>query len=154
MNNHPSSWTRDPGVRIEGSNGLDLSKVQAPCVVRDPEGGYRLFYTAVGPDRPYASCQGYILSAVSEDGTQFVKEPGIRLCPIPEISHMSLRVLSPTVVSLSDGRWRMYIEARGAVDHPHRRVSQAPAELAVAPGVGLDVPPQEEDREVLGADRR
>ena len=118
MNNRPSSWTRDPGVRIEGSNGLDLSKVQAPCVVHNPEGGYRLFYTAVGPDRPYASCQGYILSAVSENGTQFVKEPGIRLCPIPEISHMSLRVLSPTVVLLSDGRWRMYIEARGAVNRP------------------------------------
>lgn len=118
MTNPPSSWIREAGVRIEGSNGLDLSKVQAPCVVQNPHGGYRLFYTAIGPDRPYPACQGYILSAVSENGLDFVKEHGIRLCPIPGKSHISLRVLSPTVTLLDDGRWRMYVEARGTVDHP------------------------------------
>ena len=118
MNNPHSSWTREAGFRIKGSNGLDLSKVQAPSVVQAPQGGYRLFYTAVRPERPYPACQGYILSAVSENGLDFVKEQGIRLCPIPGEHHISLRVLSPTVILLGDGRWRMYVEARGAVDHP------------------------------------
>src|SRR6188768_678609 len=104
------SWTRDDGPRLQGSHDLDSSKLQSPCVVRLPSGGYRLFYTAVGPAKPYPNCQGYILSAVSKDGLTFQKEAGIRLAPQPKIPHMSLRVISPSVNSCAEGRWRMYFE--------------------------------------------
>ena len=79
-------WRKEVGARIEGSRELDSSKVQAPGVVRLASGGFRLFYTAVGPAKPYRTCQGYILSAVSGDGVSFHKEPGIRLAPQPELS--------------------------------------------------------------------
>ncbi|MDP7278212.1 MAG: hypothetical protein QF363_22215 [Planctomycetaceae bacterium] len=111
-------WHTEPGPRIEGSRDLDSAKLQAPCIVENPDGGFRLFYTAVGPARPYPQCQGYILSAVSEDGLAFTTEPGIRLAPQSTIPHMSLRLLAPSVTRLPDGRWRMYVEARGTADRP------------------------------------
>ena len=111
-------WRKEPGARLQGSRDLDRWKIQAPCVVRIPSGGFRLFYTAVGPAKPFPSCQGYLLSAVSEDGITFHPEPGIRLAPRPELPHMSLRVLSPTITSIADGGWRMYFESRGSADRP------------------------------------
>ena len=111
-------WIKEPGPRVEGSRPLDASKVQAPCIVRVPSGGYRLFYTAVGPAKPFPECQGYILSAISDDGLAFRKEPGIRIAPQPKLPHMSRRVLAPSVTRCKDGRWRMYFEARGTADIP------------------------------------
>jgi hypothetical protein len=97
---------------------LDRSKLQAPCIVRDPNGGFRLFYTAVGPAKPFPACQGYILSAISDDAMLFHTEPGIRLAPQPALPHMSLRVIAPTITHCADGRWRMYFESRGLADQP------------------------------------
>lgn len=111
-------WRKEPGARLEGSRPLDCLKVQAPCCVRVPGEGYRLFYTAIGPAKPFADCQGYILSAVSEDGLDFRTEPGIRLAPQPAMPHMSLRVLAPTITCCEDGRWRMYFESRGSAAQP------------------------------------
>ena len=111
-------WHREPGARVEGSRDLDRSKVQAPGVVAAPSGGFRLFYTAVGPAKPFPECQGYILSAISEDGLRFRPEPGVRAVPQTGISHMSLRVLAPSVTQCGDGRWRMYFEARGPAHEP------------------------------------
>lgn len=112
------NWVKEDGPRVAGTRDIDRSKVQAPGIVKLPEGGYRLFYTAVGPGRPFDACQGYILSAVSDDGLNFEVEPGIRVSPDPLIEHGSLRYLAPTVSQLSDGRWRMYWESRGAADVP------------------------------------
>jgi len=112
------SWTRDLGIRLRGSRPLDRDKLQAPCITRDPCGRYRLFYTAVGPAKPFSKCQGYILSAVSEDGLDFHKEEGIRIAPQPELRHISRRVLVPSVTRCADGRWRMYFEARGPAEEP------------------------------------
>ena len=112
------TWIKEDGPRLQGSRDLDSSKLQSPCIVRLPSRGYRLFYTAVGPAKPYPNCQGYILSAVSEDGLNFQKESGIRLAPHPKIPHMSLRVISPSVTASADGRWRMYFESRGSADIP------------------------------------
>ncbi|MHB0938047.1 MAG: hypothetical protein ACYC6A_16785 [Armatimonadota bacterium] len=111
-------WQKEAGARLQGSRDLDSSKLQAPAVVAVPSGGFRLYYTAVGPGRPFPQCQGYILSAFSEDGVTFVKDPGIRLAPRPEVPHMSLRLVSPDVVQCADGRWRMYVEARGPASLP------------------------------------
>ena len=112
------SWIKEDGPRLQGSRDLDSSKLQSPCIVRLPSGGYRLFYTAVGTAKPFPDCQGYILSAVSEDGLTFQKEPGIRLAPQPTLPHMSLRVISPSVTLSADGRWRMYFESRGPASIP------------------------------------
>ena len=112
------TWLREDGPRLQGSRELDSDKLQSPCIVAAPTGGYRLFYTAVGPAKPFRDCQGYILSAVSEDGVTFEKEAGIRLTPHPQIPHMSLRVISPAVTTCSDGRWRMYFESRGPANIP------------------------------------
>lgn len=80
--------------------------------MRKPDGGFRLFYTAVGPGKPFPNCQGYILSAVSDDGVNFEKESGFRLTPQRDIPHMSRRVLVPSIISVGNG-WRMYFESRG-----------------------------------------
>lgn len=56
-------WEREGGVRVSGDRPLDAGKVQAPGVVRCHHAGvdgWRLFYTAVGPGRPFDSCQGYL----------------------------------------------------------------------------------------------
>lgn len=111
-------WQKEPGPRLQGSRALDSSKVQGPCIVRIPGGGFRLFYTAVGPAKPFPTCQGYLLSAISDDGLVFHTEPGIRLAPQPALPHMCLRVLVPSIVQLADSRWRMYFEARGPADRP------------------------------------
>ncbi len=111
-------WRKEPGARVQGSRPLDALKVQAPCVVRVPEGGYRMFYTAIGPAKPYAKCQGYLLSAFSDEGLLFHPEPGIRVAPQPAVPQMALRVLAPTVARCADGRWRMYFESRGSADRP------------------------------------
>jgi hypothetical protein len=111
-------WQREPGARLEGSRELDSAKLQAPAIAAVPSGGFRLFYTAVGPERPYSACQGYILSAVSNDGLAFEKEPGIRLAPRPDVPHMSRRLVSPAVTRCADGRWRMYVESRGPASLP------------------------------------
>lgn len=135
------NWRKEAGARIEGSRDLDRSKVQAPCIVRAPEGGYRLFYTAVGPGKPFADCQGYILSAVSRDGLRFEPEPGIRVAPDPALAHMSLRVLAPSLTRLPDGRWRMYFEGRGRADRPTvigSAISDDQLNWTLEPGVRLD----------------
>lgn len=131
-------WTRESGPRVAGSRPLDASKVQAPGVVAlgggssagsaasaasgasDAPGrhGVRLFYTGVGPGRPFPKWQGYILSAHSHDGLTFQPEPGIRIEPDPTVSWRSRRVLGPSIARLPDGRWRMYFESRGPVDQP------------------------------------
>ena len=106
-------WVKEPGLRIGPSRPLDDGKVQAPGAVVLPSGQVRLFYTAVGSAKPFDDCQGYILSALSSDGLNFAPEEGIRLAPRPDLPHAALRLLSPSVRLLPDGRWRMFVEARG-----------------------------------------
>lgn len=122
-------WRKEAGPRLQGSRDLDSSKLQAPCIVPIPSGGCRLFYTAVGPAKPYPTCQGYILSAVSNDGLVFEKEPGIRLAPLPALLHMSHRLVSPSITRCADGRWRMYVESRGTAAQPTVIVSAVSSDM-------------------------
>jgi hypothetical protein len=118
VHERPLTWRADPGWSVAGTRPLDASKVQAPGIARLPDGRWRLFSTGVGPGRPFPRCQGYVLSAVSDDGLRFTVEAGIRLAPDPDVPWMSRRVLAPTIAPLPDGRWRMYFEARGTADRP------------------------------------
>lgn len=134
-------WRSEPGWRVAGSRPLDASKVQAPGIVRLPSGGFRLFYTGVGPGRPYPACQGYVLSAVSANGLDFTVEDGIRLAPRRDVPTMSRRVLAPTVTRLLDGRWRMYFESRGPADRQTVIGSATSPDLldwTVEPGIRLE----------------
>lgn len=139
----PKRWRNEAGWRVAGSRPLDASKVQAPGVVRLPDGGFRLFYTAVGPGRPYPQCQGYILSALSDDGLNFTVEDGIRVAPDPEVPWRCRRVLVPAVTALCGGGWRMYFESRGTVALPTVIASATSGDLMtweIEEGVRLQKP--------------
>jgi predicted GH43/DUF377 family glycosyl hydrolase len=111
------NWHKEPLARVTGSRGLDEFKVQAPGVVKQSGGGFRLFYTAVGSEKPFNDCQGYILSAISDNGIDFEPDPGIRVAPDPERRELSLRALAPSITPIAGG-WRMYYEGRGPADQP------------------------------------
>jgi hypothetical protein len=135
-------WRNDPGWRVAGSRPVDASKVQAPGIARMPDGRWRLFYTAVGPERPFRQAQGSIFSAVSADGLDFTLEDGYRLAPDPDVEWMRRRVLAPTITRLADGRWRMYFEARGTADRPTVIASATSPDLlawTVEPGIRLEL---------------
>jgi len=82
-------WTVEPGTRLEDAT--------VPNIYRLEDGRLRMYYG--GP--------GGILSAVSDDGLTFQKEPAVR---IPSGSPGSPEAITsdPTLVMLKDGRARMY----------------------------------------------
>jgi hypothetical protein len=138
-----TQWRKETGARLRGSRALDSAKLQAPCAVCIPGGGIRLFYTAVGPAKPFPACQGYLLSAVSDDGLAFRPESGIRLAPDPAVPHRSLRIIAPMIVPLADGRWRMYVETRGPATQPRVICSAISADMlhwAFEDGIRLQAP--------------
>ena len=56
---------------------------------------------------------------------------------------MYLRLLAPSIVRLADGRWRMYVEARGTSDRPTVITSAVSGDLLGwqhEPGVRLAIP--------------
>lgn len=104
------TWKKDPEISIGPDTSLDSLSILTPNVVRLPRGGFRMYYTGLGPGRAVEESHGYILSAVSENGLTWQKEPGIRLdVHAPDATR---QVLCPDVIPLPDGRWRMYFEAR------------------------------------------
>lgn len=106
-----TAWVKDPQIAIDLDTPLDASRILTPNVVRWPGGGYRMYYTGLGPGRAVPDAQGYILSAFSEDGLIWSKDPGVRVDV--HAPHASMRSLCPDVIPLPDGSWRMYYEARG-----------------------------------------
>lgn len=133
-------WRKEPGWRVTGSRPLDAAKVQAPGAVLAPDGRVRLFYTGVGPAKPFPACQGYLLSAVSEDGVAFRVEPGIRVAPRPDLPHLSLRAIAPAVFAIPGG-WRMLFEARGPATRPTVIASAVSADQLtweLEPGIRLE----------------
>lgn len=110
--------TDDPGVHfakdlriaIDLDRPLDAERILTPNVIHLPSGGYRMYYTGLGPARRHRDALGYILSASSTDALSWHKEPGVRV----DLSapHASARTLCPDVIPLADGRFRMYFEAR------------------------------------------
>jgi len=117
-----TAWRKDPWIAIDLDTPLDSRKILTPNVIRLPSGGYRMYYTGLsfGAASAYKDSEGYILSAVSDDGAAWRKEPGIRLNAHPR--QATRRVLCPDVVPLPNGGFRMYFEAR-VPDQPSRILS-------------------------------
>jgi hypothetical protein len=83
------TWTVDPGIRLEDAS--------VPGVSRLEDGRFRMYYG--GP--------GGILSAISEDGTTFTKETGVRV-PSGAQGGTEMIVSDPTMVTRQDGQVRIY----------------------------------------------
>jgi len=90
------SWQKDSGSRV--ING------SVPFVHTLKDGKVRLYY-----------CSGDegILSAISNDGLTFAKEPGTRIAPG---AGFELHVCDPTLVELPDGRVRMYYKGANSMN--------------------------------------
>ena len=104
-------WIREPHPVLEPDRPLDDIKLLCPWVLPLPT-GFRLFDMGHGTASP-AGARGRILSAWSDDGVTFRKEPGVR---IDNGENAEARALSPCVVPCSRGGFRMYFEASRAAD--------------------------------------
>lgn len=82
-------WTVEPGICLEDAT--------VPNILRLEDGRFRLYYG--GP--------GGILSAISDGGLTFTKEPGVRV-PSGSAGSLEMIVSDPTLVRLKDGSVRMY----------------------------------------------
>lgn len=127
------SWTKDPQPALDAppddqphpapeaewpadAPRSGLCGTVTPNVVAVPEGGFRMYYTQILP-RPgfaagandYNNATTRILSAVSADGARWTPESGVRLSP-RQGGAGEFRVVSPEVVPLAGGGWRMYYE--------------------------------------------
>ena len=83
------TWTKDLGIRVSGG--------QVPYVYKLKDGRFRMYYCGL---------RGGIESAISSDGLNFQTESGLRLAPIYGGSETI--ICDPTLVELSDGRFRLY----------------------------------------------
>ncbi len=81
------SWEKDSGSRLEDGS--------VPFVHKLKDGRVRLYY---------CNSKG-ILSAISNDGRTFTKEPGVRISPGTGFETI---VCDPTMVDLPEGKMRMY----------------------------------------------
>ncbi|HSO35893.1 MAG TPA: hypothetical protein VLT33_25360, partial [Labilithrix sp.] len=99
-------WIQQARPVLEPDRALDDAKVLCPWVLPLP-GGFRLFYMGHGSASP-AGTRGRILSAWSEDGVTFRKEPGVR---IDNGEGAEARALSPCAVARTEGGYRLYFEA-------------------------------------------
>jgi len=104
------SWIKDKHIAIDSDSVLDDENVLSPNVVELQNGALRMYYMGFGSGRPNKESEGYILSAISKDGVNWEKESGIRLDI--DARYNFNRVLSPEVIHLEDGKYRMFFEAR------------------------------------------
>ena len=104
-----TQWIKDAAVAINSDGPLDADRTLTPNVVK-MDGGYRMYYHGLGPERPNAASKGYILSAFSTDAEHWEKEPGVRMDAGGEGAEHY--IWSPDVIPLADGRYRMYYEGK------------------------------------------
>lgn len=142
----PSPETRWPPAALR----TGLCGAVSPNVVPLPGGGCRMYYTQMTP-RPghpagandYDNCTARILSAVSEDGSSWTPEPGVRLSP-RDGGAGEFRVVSPEVVPIpgGGGMLRMYFECCPGTQKEGSTIRSAVSEdglhWQVEPGERLD----------------
>ena len=129
-------WIKDRRIAMEAEAPTHAI---TPNVIRLPNGRYRMYYTALdyGP-QAFVDSTARILSAISEDGFDWNREPGARLEVFePEAA---LRVLCPDVIPLATGGYRMYFEASYAADRGCRILSAtSPDGVTFEPDPGVRV---------------
>ncbi len=96
-------WTVETGIRLEDAT--------VPNIYRLEDGRIRMYYG--GP--------GGILSAISDDGMTFTKETGVRV-PSGNPGSSEAIVSDPTLVTLKDGRVRMYYKGATGSGGPGQSV--------------------------------
>ena len=97
------TWTVEPGTRLEDAT--------VPNIYRLEDGRLRMYYG--GP--------GGVLSAISQDGLTFTKETGVRV-PSGGPGGPEMIVSDPTLVTLKDGRARMYYKGATGPGGPGQSV--------------------------------
>lgn len=93
-------WKKDEGIRISDGG--------VPYVYKLKDGRFRLYYCGAGG----------ILSAISQDGLNFEKEPGLRISPANGTGNPESIVCDPTLIELSDGKIRMYYKGANGFGGP------------------------------------
>ena len=130
-----TAWLKDPGVVLDVPTEPGHWKVLTPNVVALRSGGFRMYYTLVGPGLDYTVTPGSILSAFSPDGERWHKEAGVRLGP--HGPDAGLRVVCADVIPLAGGGYRMYLEGQPA-DGPSSILSAVSADgLVFEPEPGV-----------------
>ncbi len=105
LSNDCYNWMKETGRRIDygGPGDYDYWAAQAPCVIQLDNGSYRMYYEGKKSNTPpYYR----ILSAFSNDGFNWIKEPGIRVNAGGVYDSTS--VIKPEVIRLEDGKFRLY----------------------------------------------
>lgn len=97
------TWTKDAGTRVSGS---------VPYIYRLADGRFRLYY-----------CEGGgIRSALSSDGLTFAPDGGLRIADSRIPGDQESTVCDPSVVTLSDGRVRMYYKGSNGPGGPGQAI--------------------------------
>jgi hypothetical protein len=97
------TWLADPGIRLEDAISCYICRLA--------DGRFRMYYTG----------DGGILSAISGDGMTFQKEAGIRVSA-GSVDGPMMIVGDPSVVTLKDGRIRMYYKGASGSGGPGHSV--------------------------------
>jgi predicted GH43/DUF377 family glycosyl hydrolase len=95
------TWTKEAGIRVDYGGTYDPVMATSPNIIELPNGTYRMYYSG---RNEYANHR--ILSAISSDGIEWIKEPGVRN-DIGGI-HDSYRADHPRVIRVPDGRYIMF----------------------------------------------
>lgn len=96
-------WTREPGIRFADAD----SNFGSPRCLPLEDGRFRLYcHEYPLPFNSGLDAGNHIVSAVSANGHDFKREPGVRIPQ--EIERESYAVYAPEVLRLGDGTYRMY----------------------------------------------
>ncbi|MFH1234719.1 MAG: hypothetical protein V1493_03845 [Candidatus Diapherotrites archaeon] len=100
--------SEDEGLTWTKEKNLDFGRIAIdPDIVALEDGTYKLFFTSF--DHIFGEGEQYMMSASSLDGIEFTLDEGKRLRPGKENG----LVVDPDVVSLPDGKYRMYYGETG-----------------------------------------
>lgn len=108
-------WEKDRNITIDSDFLNDSIYALTPNVIRLPNELYRMYYTSCSLKHRQQGIQGYIVSAISEDGQQWIQEEGIRVNV--HSSDAEKWVYCPDVIILPNGHYRMYFQAKSVYDH-------------------------------------
>lgn len=90
-------WMQEPDIRIDVQSPDAEKWTVCPDVLVLPDGSFRMYFQARSD-----TDKDVVLSAVSEDGLTWTREPGIR------IQDDTANLGSPRCLPLADGRFRLY----------------------------------------------